>query len=181
MSKLYFFYNHTLHNLYTAQVESVDVFYDEDEGTKLVMWNPPEGEVTAYSIRISYSENGFTRRQFSSSENPWIQLRLTDLPSQRPLWIEVLGFLKCFTNQWIKSHRVCVLTLPRSVPATLQDLHPGAAELNCVWTRKVSWPSRMLMHLVMHWYLKVIRRCVWALCRSNVSTSVWCYVDDNLA
>ena len=108
MSKLYFFYNHTLHNLYTAQVESVDVFYDEDEGTKLVMWNPPEGEVTAYSIRISYSENGFTRRQFSSSENPWIQLHLTDLPSQRPLWIEVLVLLKYFTNEWIKSYRVCV-------------------------------------------------------------------------
>jgi len=98
MSKLYFFYNHTLCNPYTAQVESVDVFYDEDEGTKLVMWNPPEEEVTAYSIRISYSENGFTRRQFSSSENPWIQLRLADLPSQRPLWVEVLGYLKSFTN-----------------------------------------------------------------------------------
>jgi len=82
-----------------AQVESVDVFYDEDEGTKLVMWNPPEGEVTAYSIRISYSENGFTRRQFSSSENPWIQLRLADLPFQRPLWVEVLGYSKIsFTN-----------------------------------------------------------------------------------
>jgi len=113
------------------------VFYDKDDGTKLVMWNTPEEEVTTYSARISYYNNGF-RQQFLSLENPWIQLSLTDLPSQRPLWIEVLGFLKCFTNEWIKSHCVCVLTLSRSVPATLQDLHPGAAELNCVWMRKVS-------------------------------------------
>ena len=41
-------------SLYTAQVEIIDVFYDEDEGTKVVMWNTPEGEVTTYSIRISY-------------------------------------------------------------------------------------------------------------------------------
>ena len=97
-----------LFSLHIAQVVSVDVFYDEDEGTKVVVWNNPEGEVTIYSIRISYSENGFTRRQFSSSENPWIQLHLTDLPSQRPLWIEVLVLLKYFTNEWIKSYRVCV-------------------------------------------------------------------------
>jgi len=137
MSKLYFFYNHTLCNPYTAQVESVDVFYDEDEGTKVVVWNTPEGEVTTYSIRISYYDT-FLRRQYLRSENSWIQLRLADLPSQRPLWIEVLGFLKCFTNGWIKCCNVCVLTLSRSVPATLQGLHPGAAELNCVWMRKVS-------------------------------------------
>jgi len=58
------------------------VFYDEDEGTKLVMWNTPEGEVTTYSARISYYDNGL-RQQFLSLENPWIQLSLTDLPSQR--------------------------------------------------------------------------------------------------
>ena len=115
----------------------MNVFYDEDEGTKVAVWNTPEGEVTTYSIRISYYDT-ILRRQYLWSENSWIQLHLTDLPSQRPLWIEVLGFLKCFTNEWIKSHRVCVLTLSRSVPATLQDLHPGAAELNCVWMRKVS-------------------------------------------
>ena len=47
-----------LFSLHIAQVVSVDVFYDEDEGTKVVVWNNPEGEVTIYSIRISYSENG---------------------------------------------------------------------------------------------------------------------------
>ena len=78
-------------SLYTAQVESVDVFYVEDEETKLVMWNTPEEEVTAYSIRISYYDNNFRQQfQYLRSDNPWIQLRLTDLPSQRPLWIEVI-------------------------------------------------------------------------------------------
>ena len=115
---------------------------------KVAVWNTPEGEVTTYSIRISYYDT-FLRQQFLWSENSWIQLHLSDLPSQRPLWIEVLGFLN-FTHEWIKCHHVCVLTLSRSEPATLQDLDPGAAELNCVWTRKVSWPGRMLMHLAMH-------------------------------
>jgi len=82
------------------------MFYDEDEGTKVIVWNTPEGEVTTYSIRISYYDT-FLRQQYFRSENSWIQLHLADLPSQRPLWIEVLGVLN-FTNEWIKCRHVCL-------------------------------------------------------------------------
>jgi len=61
----------------------------ESKGTKVVIWNRPAGEVTGYSIRISYCDTAL-RQQFLWSENSWIQLRLADLPSQRPLWFEVL-------------------------------------------------------------------------------------------
>ena len=76
---------------HAAQIQSVDVSYDESNGKKMVTWNRPAGEVASYSIRISYYDTTF-RQQFLRSENPWIQLLLADLPSQRPLWIEVLIF-----------------------------------------------------------------------------------------
>jgi len=90
---------------HAAQIQSVEVFhsYGESNGTKVVIWNRPAGEVTGYSIRISYCDTAL-RQQFLRSENSWIQLRLADLPSQRPLWFEVL-ILKFSTNEWIKGHR----------------------------------------------------------------------------
>ena len=114
---------------HAAQIQSVEVFYGESNGTKVVIWNRPAGGVTGYSIRISYYDTAL-RQQFLRSENSWIQLRLADLPSQRPLWFEVLIF-KFSTNEWIMGHQgVCVLTLYRSEPITLEDQHPGAVDLN---------------------------------------------------
>jgi len=80
----------TLFNFtHAAQIQWVDVFFDERRGAKVVTWSSPAGEVTGYSIRISYYDTAL-RQQFLRSENSWIQLLLADLPSQRPLWFEVL-------------------------------------------------------------------------------------------
>ena len=119
---------------HAAQIQSVDVSYDESNGKKVVTWNRPAGEVASYSIRISYYDTNF-KQQFLRSENPWIQLLLADLPSQRPLWIEVLIFK--ILHKWMDQvSQVCVLTMYRSEPVTLEDQHPGAADLNCVRMRK---------------------------------------------
>jgi len=68
-----------------------------------VIWDKPVGEVTVYSVRISYNDgsSGQLMNQHKSSKNQWIKLQLTSLPMERPLWIEVT--LKSFTNEWIKS------------------------------------------------------------------------------
>ena len=121
---------------HAAPIQRVDVFYDERRGIKVVTWSSPAGEVTGYSIRISYYDTA-RRQQFLRSENSWIQLLLAELPSQRPLWFEVLMF-KVFLK-WMNGSRVirvCVLTLCRSEPVTLEDQHPGAADLKCVRMRK---------------------------------------------
>ena len=91
-----------MHNLPTtfthaAPIQRVDVFYDERRGIKVVTWSSPAGEVTGYSIRISYYDTD-RRQQFLRSEDSWIQLHLADLPSQRPLWFEVLIF-QVFHNE----------------------------------------------------------------------------------
>ena len=79
-------------SLCTAQVGRVNVFYDKDKETKLVVWDKPLGEVTVYSVRISYNDGSSGQRinQYRSSKNQWLELGLINLPTQRPLWIEVL-------------------------------------------------------------------------------------------
>jgi len=84
------------YSLHTAQVACVSVFYDEDKRAKVVVWDKPVGEVTVYSVRISYNDgsSGQLISQYSSSRNQWLEQRLTDLPIQRPLWIEVSDFFE---------------------------------------------------------------------------------------
>ena len=58
------------------------------------MWHKPKGEVTAYSIRISYEEDVSGQLQYqllTPATTPWVALHVMDLPSQRPLWIEVMS------------------------------------------------------------------------------------------
>ena len=78
-------------SLHAAQVRRVNVFYDEDEQTKVVVWDKPAGEVAVYSVRISYNHGSFGQliNQYRSTKNQWLELRLMNLPTQRPLWIEV--------------------------------------------------------------------------------------------
>ena len=62
-----------------------------------MVWPKPEGEVMVYSIRLSYtnSTSGEMNYQFlTSTTNPWVTLLVMDLPSQRPLWIEVCSLPK---------------------------------------------------------------------------------------
>ena len=84
------------------------VFYDDDKKTKLVIWDKPVGEVTVYSVRISYKDgsSGQLMNQHRSSKNQWLELRSKSLPTERPLWIEVN--LKSFTNEWIPVIMTCV-------------------------------------------------------------------------
>ena len=79
-------------SLYAEQVENVSVCYDEEKRIKIVVWPKPEGEVMVYSIRLSYTNRTSeeTSYQFiTPTTNPWVTLPVMDLPSQRPLWIEV--------------------------------------------------------------------------------------------
>ena len=62
------------------------------------MWHKPEGEVTVYSIRISYEEDISGQLQYqllTPTTTTWVALHVMDLPSQRPLWIEVMTKLLC--------------------------------------------------------------------------------------
>ena len=58
------------------------------------MWHKPKGEVTVYSIRISYEEDVSGQLQYqliTPTPTTWVALHVMDLPSQRPLWIEVMS------------------------------------------------------------------------------------------
>ena len=58
------------------------------------MWHKPKGEVTVYSIRISYEEDVSGQLQYqliTPTTTTWVALHVMDLPSQRPLWIEVMS------------------------------------------------------------------------------------------
>ena len=110
-----------------------------------MVWPKPKGEVMVYSIRLSYkkSTSGEMSYQFlTPTTNPWVTLAVMDLPSQRPLWIEVCSLLEFMIKDfalWAQeypditvSHKMSTnYMLFRSKQRILEGLHRGAAELNC--------------------------------------------------
>jgi len=70
------------------------VFYNKDKRTKLVIWDKPVGEVTMYSLRISYNDG---------SSAQIIQKPVDKATVDKPFYGETSVHLKSFTNELIKS------------------------------------------------------------------------------
>ena len=114
------------------------------KGIKVVVWPKPKGEVMVYSVRLSYkkSTSGEMSYKFlTPTTNPWLTLPVMDLPSQRPLWIEVCSLLEFMIKDFALraqeypdinlSHKMSTyFVLFRSKQRILEGLHHGAVELN---------------------------------------------------
>ena len=130
----------------------------------MVVWPEPEGEVMVYSIRLSYTNSTSEEMSYqflTPTTNPWVTLPVMDLPSQRPLWIEVcilLEFMIKYFALWGQeyphmtlSHKMSTkFMLFRSKQTILEGLHHGAVELSCA--RMMVGGSSVMLLVIYHTY-----------------------------